>query len=177
MKLEVSGTPGSWKVTVDGKEVPCDWVPLPNGHYSLILDGRVYDFLIELSDDSCSVVGRDTSHALRISDSRRLRSQHEVEEGLAGLQRLTAEMPGKVVRILVKARRYGVLRPGAPGIGSHENAERDSCAQERHGQGYRRCSRQSRQHRRVPPQPRINLNIISRRGGWAAALPADRASR
>jgi biotin carboxyl carrier protein len=102
MKLEVSGTPGSWKVTVDGKEVPCDWVPLPNGHYSLILDGRVYDFLIELSNDSCSVVGRDTSHALRISDSRRLRSQHEVEEGLAGLQRLTAEMPGKVVRILVK---------------------------------------------------------------------------
>jgi len=102
MKLEVSGTPGSWKVTVDGKEVPCDWVPLPNGHYSLILDGRVYDFLIELSDDSCSVIGRDTSHALRISDSRRLRTQHEVEEGLAGLQRLTAEMPGKVVRILVK---------------------------------------------------------------------------
>jgi acetyl/propionyl-CoA carboxylase alpha subunit len=102
MKVEVSGAPGSWKVTVDGKEVPSDWVPLPNGHVSLILDGRVYDFLIDFSGDSCSVFGRGGSYALRVSDSRRLRPQREVEEGLAGLQRLSAEMPGKVVRILVK---------------------------------------------------------------------------
>jgi acetyl/propionyl-CoA carboxylase alpha subunit len=102
MKVEVSGAPGSWKVTVDGKEVPSDWVPLSNGHVSLILDGRVYDFLIDFSGDSCSVFGRGGSYALRVSDSRRLRPQREVEEGLAGLQRLTAEMPGKVVRILVK---------------------------------------------------------------------------
>jgi len=102
IKMEVSGAPGAWKVTVDGKQKDCDWVSLPNEHYSLILDGRVYDFLIQVAGDSCSVVDRGGSHALRVADMRRLRPQHEVEEAVAGLQRLTAEMPGKVVRILVK---------------------------------------------------------------------------
>jgi acetyl/propionyl-CoA carboxylase alpha subunit len=102
IKVAVSGAPGSWKVTLDGKETPCDWVSLPNDHYSLILDGRVYDFLIEMAGDSCSIIGRGGSHTLRVADARRLRPQGEVEEGVAGLQRLTAEMPGKVVRILVK---------------------------------------------------------------------------
>jgi len=102
MKVEVSGAPGSWKVTVDGREALCDWVSLANGHYSLILDGRVYDFLIEVAGDNCSIIGRGGAHTLRVSDSRRLRPQKELEEGVAGLQRLTAEMPGKVVRVLVK---------------------------------------------------------------------------
>jgi acetyl/propionyl-CoA carboxylase alpha subunit len=102
IKVEVRGAHGSWKVAVDGKAVPCDWVALPNGHASLILDGCVYDFLIEAAGDGCSVIGRGGTHALRVTDARRLRPQREVEEGVAGLQRLTAEMPGKVVRILVK---------------------------------------------------------------------------
>ena len=87
---------------MDGREVPHDWALLPNGHYSLILDGRVYDFIIEFSDGKCSMVGRVGARTLRVSDARRLNSQQEVEEGQAGLQRLNADMPGKVVRVRVK---------------------------------------------------------------------------
>jgi biotin carboxyl carrier protein len=90
------------KVDVNGKDVPFDWVRLPDGYYSLIIGDRVYDFLIELSEDSCTVTGREGSRTMSISDARRLTPRREVENGLAGLQRLNADMPGKVVRVLVK---------------------------------------------------------------------------
>lgn len=102
--IDITTTAGMRRVTVDGKEVPFDWERLPNGHYSLILGGRVYDFIIDFSTDRCVVVGRDGAHILRVADPRRLSARHEVEEGQAGLQRLTADMPGKVVRILVNER-------------------------------------------------------------------------
>jgi len=102
MMLDVSASAGGWKVTVDGQEIPHDWMRLPNGHFSLILGGRVHDFLIEFAENSCSVIGRDGSYELRVADTRRLNPRREVEEGQAGLQRLMAEMPGKVVRILVQ---------------------------------------------------------------------------
>ncbi len=101
MMVDVDVSAATPKVTVDGREVACDWVRLDNGRYSLILDGRVYDFLIEFSSGSCSVVGRDGSYSLQVVDSRRLLHQRDMEEGRSGLQRMTADMPGKVVRILV----------------------------------------------------------------------------
>jgi biotin carboxyl carrier protein len=87
---------------MNGKDVPFDWVRLPDGHYSLILEDCVYDFLIELSQDTCTVTGRAGSTTMSISDARHLIPRREAEASLAGLQRLKAEMPGKVVRVLVK---------------------------------------------------------------------------
>jgi len=100
--VELAGDAGAREVSMDGSEVLCDWIRLPNGHCSLILDGRVYDFFIEFNDGNCSVTGRDGSFVLSIADSRRLMHSREVEEGQSGLQRISADMPGKVVRVLVK---------------------------------------------------------------------------
>jgi biotin carboxyl carrier protein len=97
--LSISGTR---KVTLNGKEVPYDWVRLPDGHCSLIVEGRVYDFFIEVSENSCTVTGCGGSQTVSISDARRQIPQREATTGSAGLQRLKAEMPGKVVRVLVK---------------------------------------------------------------------------
>jgi len=100
--VDISSTAGMRKVTVNGKDVLFDWVRLPDGYYSLIVEDRVYDFLIELSEDSCTVTGREGSRTMSIFDARRPTPRREVEAGLAGLQRLKADMPGKVVRVLVK---------------------------------------------------------------------------
>jgi len=100
--VELAGDAGARKVSLNGSEVLYDWIRLPDGHCSLILDGRVYDFIIEFNDGGCSVTGRDGSLVLGIADSRRLMHLRDVEEGQAGLQRISAEMPGKVVRILVR---------------------------------------------------------------------------
>ena len=95
-------TPASVRrVTLDGEEVPNDWVRLADGHYSLIVGGRVFDFIIELSEDTCTVTGRDGCQTMRIFDARRLMRNREIEFGQSGLQRLKADMPGKVVRVLV----------------------------------------------------------------------------
>lgn len=100
-KVEVTPAQDKPKVRVEGVEVPCDWMRLPDGHHSLIVKGRVYDFILELSDETGLVVGRDGTQVLHIRDARRPTSGKTMESGQSGLQRIKADMPGKVVRILV----------------------------------------------------------------------------
>jgi len=102
MKVEFDDAAPALKAVVNGMEVSFDCARLPSGQYSLIRDGRVFDFMVDLVDDNCAVVGREGAHALKVMDRRRSMQRHEVEGGQSGLQRLTADMPGKVVRVLVK---------------------------------------------------------------------------
>ena len=97
------GTAGdSRAVRVEGKNIVCDWVRLPDGGYSLIIDGQVYDLCVDLDTDACIVTDRSGTHPLRILDPRSLAGREPVEEGQSGLQRIRADMPGKVMRLLVK---------------------------------------------------------------------------
>ena len=98
--VELTGSSGVRKVLLDGREVSCDFLRLQNGNYSLIIDGRVYDIFVEVTDDSCSVSTRQGVFRLRITDGRRLASGDRPDPSVAGLQRLVAEMPGKVIRLL-----------------------------------------------------------------------------
>jgi acetyl/propionyl-CoA carboxylase alpha subunit len=100
--VDISTLLGVRRVTVNGEEAACDWVRLADGHYSLIVGGRVFDFIIELSEGTCTVTGRDGCQTMRIFDARRLMRTRELEFGQSGLQRLKADMPGKVVRVLVR---------------------------------------------------------------------------
>jgi biotin carboxyl carrier protein len=102
MAVEVKGAGNGSRATVDGREFPLDWIRLPDGSFSLILDGRVYDFIVELSEDACAVIGRAGTQTVHIADARRLPARREPDAGPAGLRRLKADMPGKVVRVLVK---------------------------------------------------------------------------
>lgn len=102
VNVEVTTAAGVRKVTLNGEPVPCDWVRLADGHFSLIVGGHVGDFVIDFAGDVCTVVGREGQQTLRIFDARRLSPGRDVEFGPTGLQQLKAEMPGKVVRVLVK---------------------------------------------------------------------------
>jgi biotin carboxyl carrier protein len=101
--IELTTSAGKRRVVVDGREFRCDWMALPDGRYSIITDGRVFDLSVDVGRESCTVVSRNASHLLRLIDGRRHGLEREAEEGQAGLRRLNAEMPGKVVRILVQA--------------------------------------------------------------------------
>ena len=100
--VEIRGGEGKDTVFVFGKEVSCDWVRLPDGRYSILVDGRVFDMTAELSGEACLVTGNAGTFHLRISDPRGPTSRQAAEVGPPGLQRLVAEMPGKVLRVLVK---------------------------------------------------------------------------
>jgi acetyl/propionyl-CoA carboxylase alpha subunit len=103
MDVEIETDGALRKVSVGGRTIPCDWARLANGHYSLILDGRVFDLMVEHRDGHWHVVGRDGTSTWHVDDPRRPAQPREVEEGRAGLQRLASDMPGKVVRVLVQA--------------------------------------------------------------------------
>lgn len=102
MKVEFDNAAPVLKAVVNGTEVSFDCACLSNGQYSLIRDGRVFDFMVSFAGDHCAVMGREGTHALKVMDRRRSMQRHEAEGGQYGLQRLTADMPGKVVRVLVK---------------------------------------------------------------------------
>jgi acetyl/propionyl-CoA carboxylase alpha subunit len=100
--VEIRGGEKKGTVFVSGREVSCDCVRLPDGRYSILMDGRVFDMTTELSGEACLVTGNAGTFQLRILDPRGLAPLRAVEVGPPGLQRLVAEMPGKVLRVLVK---------------------------------------------------------------------------
>ncbi len=102
ISIEVAGEGGRRGISVDGKEEVIEWVRLPDGGYSILFDGRVYDLSAEIDGDSYSVAGRRGRCSFHVRDPRRLDSSAAAEQGTAGLQRLLSDMPGKVVRVLVR---------------------------------------------------------------------------
>jgi len=101
VSIEITSVGGTRKIRVGDAEISCDWVKLAVGHYSLILDGGVFDLMVNIDTDTCMVTSHEGTYSFRITDPRHL-ARPPVEEGSAGLQRVCAEMPGKIIRILVQ---------------------------------------------------------------------------
>ena len=102
VRVDIPSDGRSGPICVGGKEIYCDCVRLFGGRYSLILNGRVYDLAVEIDSDSCTVSSPSGRHAVRLVDPRRLKPQPRVDEAQAGIQRIRAAMPGKVIRVLVQ---------------------------------------------------------------------------
>ncbi len=100
--IHLRGSDVRTEVEIGGERKVVDWVRLPDGRYSILVDGRVYDLAVDVDDNTCAISGRSGTHVLHIRDPRRLDATRSVEQGQAGLQRLLAEMPGKVIRVLVR---------------------------------------------------------------------------
>jgi acetyl/propionyl-CoA carboxylase alpha subunit len=99
MLLELTGDE---EIIVDGRQISCDWIRIGHNQYSLIVDGQVFDLTVELSESGCSVSDRTGTIELAIKGPGKLVETQSVEEENAGLRRILAEMPGKVVRLLVQ---------------------------------------------------------------------------
>jgi len=100
--VEITPEGGRRRIRLGGAEILFDWVRLADGHYSLILDNRVWDLHLGPGNDACTVSSHEGTYTFRISGSRHSGTRPHLEEGLSGLQRICAEMPGKVVRVLVR---------------------------------------------------------------------------
>ena len=72
------------------------------GVYSVLLDGRSYDARIERTAHATVVIIDGHRFEIQVRDPRRW-SRQSGPEGGAGLETLTAPMPGKVVRVLAAA--------------------------------------------------------------------------
>jgi acetyl/propionyl-CoA carboxylase alpha subunit len=99
---ELSTAGGKRRIALRGRELACDWVVLPNGRYSIILGGRVYDVGVDVQGETCSVDAGGDSYLLHLLDLRRLRPGRNHETGPPGVQEVTAVMSGMVSRVLVR---------------------------------------------------------------------------
>ena len=89
-------------VSIDGRKIACDWIRVGEGRYSLILDGRVFDLSVTSSDGKVAVVGREGAYQLSVIDPRTYRTSFETGDAGEGQRQLRADMPGKVIRLLVR---------------------------------------------------------------------------
>ncbi len=95
---------GRLVLTLDGQAHAVDAVSLDFDAVSLLLDGRVYDVEFDDVGEEVRVLVRGDTFLVDVADERALR----LRAGAATFQvegkvTLTAPMPGKVVRLLVKA--------------------------------------------------------------------------
>jgi biotin carboxyl carrier protein len=94
---------GRLVLTLHGKRHAVDALSLPHGAVSLLVDGQVYDVEFDDVGEEVQVQVRGDVFRVDVADERSLR----LRAGAAPLKVegrvvLTAPMPGKVVRLLVK---------------------------------------------------------------------------
>jgi biotin carboxyl carrier protein len=89
--------------TIDGDAFECDAVQVSRGVYSVLIDGFVFDVRVELSADRLRINTVGCEYSGSIHDPRQWRRRDDSAVESQGRQKVTAPMPGKVVRLLVSA--------------------------------------------------------------------------
>ena len=106
-QVEVERQAGALHCKVDGKIVPADVFFPQRGMMSLLVDGRSYEIRVEDNAEGADVIvahrGKNERLACQIRDPRALRGHKSAGASAEGPKKITAPMPGKVVRILATA--------------------------------------------------------------------------
>lgn len=102
-RVELHKENTGWRCKLDGREMPLDVISTQQGVLSILLDGKSYEVKQESAGSETNVVVGQQRFPTQVRDPRSLRSRRGSDSGSEGLKRITAPMPGKVVRILAPA--------------------------------------------------------------------------
>jgi biotin carboxyl carrier protein len=100
-RVEVRGKDGSYVVTVDGRALEVDYQETGRHFASLLIEGRSYEAGLERLPGGYNVVLADDVLQVELMDAARGDGPAPRAAG-RGPARLSAPMPGKVVRVLVE---------------------------------------------------------------------------
>lgn len=103
-RVELQGSAQNWTCKLDGKEVQVDAVVSRSDVLSMIMEGKAYEIKREQSRTDLHLWVKGARYAVEVRDPRSLRSRRAGAETAEGPKKITAPMPGKVVRILVKEK-------------------------------------------------------------------------
>jgi biotin carboxyl carrier protein len=98
--------------TIDGRQVEADAVRIAPGVYSILIDGRAFEFRAKATADSIMLRTAGREFRVEIVDPR---SWHRGRGGrieMEGRQEVHAPMPGKIVRLLVEPGQHVELGQG-----------------------------------------------------------------
>jgi len=99
--VEIDRREDGWAFRIDGAAVDADVAEISPGVYSILLGGRSFEARVAPQGKALTIeVGSRRMNA-EVIDPRRWRRERG-EMALEGKQRITAPMPGKVVRVLAE---------------------------------------------------------------------------
>lgn len=96
-RLELNRLEKGWECTLNGRKVAVDAQEIDPETLSLLIDRQSFDIRIE-PDNKIFIRGR--RYEVSVDDPRSWRGRRQLGGGTEGPQKLTASMPGKIVRVL-----------------------------------------------------------------------------
>jgi len=102
-KVELQREVNTWRAIVDGNPLPADAVEVAPHTFSILLDGKSYELRVTpLANGELTIQSAHAEFTAQVLDPREWRGRHGALE-VQGRQQVVAPMPGKIVRMLVKA--------------------------------------------------------------------------
>jgi acetyl/propionyl-CoA carboxylase alpha subunit len=89
--------------TIDGRALDADAVKVAPGVYSILIGGQSLEVRAESIGSRLRVFVAGREFSVRVSDLRQWRRRRSGVVEAEGRQRVLAPMPGKIIRVLVKA--------------------------------------------------------------------------
>ena len=112
-RVELFRAGEDWRCKLNGRELPLDVISTQNGLLSILIDGKSYEVKQENTATETNIVVGGERFGAVVHDPRSLRSRRGSAGAEEGIKRITAPMPGKVVRILAPA---GTLVEAGQGV-------------------------------------------------------------
>jgi biotin carboxyl carrier protein len=103
-RLELNRTPSGWRCSLNGRPVQVDAALICPGVLSLLIEHQVYEVKRERVGSEIHLWVGNQRYAAELRDPRSLRNFKDGAGRQQGSSKLTAPMPGKVVRLLVNER-------------------------------------------------------------------------
>lgn len=100
-RLELEKAAGGWECRLDGQTIRVDAVIPRRDVLSLLIDGHSYEIKREQTATDFHLWVGSTRFAVELHDPRSLRSRQKAAGEEKGPKKITAPMPGRVVRLLV----------------------------------------------------------------------------
>jgi biotin carboxyl carrier protein len=91
------------RCTIDGTPLEADAVQIGPGIYSILIDGESLEVRVEPDGGGFRVATGDQEWRAEIRDPRQWRRNRSGGSEAEGRQQVSAPMPGKIVRVLVRA--------------------------------------------------------------------------
>ena len=101
-RIELQRTGDGWRCKLDGRELPLDVTSAQKGVLSLLLNGRSYEVKQDAAGAETNIVVGHERFNVSLRDPRSLRSRRTSGGAEQGVKKITAPMPGKIVRVLAR---------------------------------------------------------------------------
>jgi len=96
-RLDLTRVENQWQCRLDGREIPIDAEQVTPDTLSLLIEGQSFEVRREPED---KIFLRGKRYEVSVDDPRAWRGRKRAGAGTEGPQKLTASMPGKIVRVL-----------------------------------------------------------------------------